>query len=60
MAIILSIAEANDVQWAAGPHGLFRVDGGALVPVLQPMERLAYTLALSQRLLVGGGPFGVA
>lgn len=60
MAIILSIAEANDVQWAAGPHGLFRVDGGALVPVLQPMERLACTLALSQRLLVGGGPFGVA
>lgn len=60
MAIILSISEANDVQWAAGPHGLFQVGDGELIPVLQPMERLACTLALPQRLLVGGGPYGVA
>ncbi len=60
MAIILSISDANDVQWAAGPHGLFRVGNEMLMPVLQPMERLACTLALSQRILVGGSPHGVA
>ncbi|MEZ4633674.1 MAG: hypothetical protein R2873_06495 [Caldilineaceae bacterium] len=60
MAIILSISEANGVQWAAGPHGLFQVGEEELRPVLQPMERLACTLALSQRVLVGGGPYGVA
>lgn len=31
-----------------------------MVPVAQPMERLSCTLALAPRLLVGGGPYGVA
>jgi photosystem II stability/assembly factor-like uncharacterized protein len=60
MAIILSISEANETRWAAGPHGLFKVDSGQLAPLPQPMERLASVLALQSRLLVGGAPHGVA
>jgi photosystem II stability/assembly factor-like uncharacterized protein len=60
MAIILSISEANETRWAAGPHGLFQVDSGQLAPLPQPMERLASVLALQSRLLVGGAPHGVA
>lgn len=60
MAIILSITESSGTRWAAGPNGLFRLEGEQLAPVLQPMERLACTLALDNRLLVGGGPYGVA
>ncbi len=60
MAIILSISEEGGERWAAGPHGLFRLQDQQLVPVPQPMSRLACTLALPTRLLVGGGPHGVA
>lgn len=60
MAIILSISEANESGWAAGPNGLFKLASGQLTPLAQPMERLASVLALSQRLLVGGAPHGVA
>lgn len=60
MVIILSISEANETQWAAGPHGLFQLQEGQLAPTPQPMERLACTLALPNRLLVGGAPYGVA
>lgn len=60
MPIILSISEDNGERWAAGPHGLFRLQDEQLTPVLQPMSRLSCTLALPTRLLVGGGPHGVA
>lgn len=60
MAIILSISEANETRWAAGPNGLFQVEPDQLAPLPQPMERLASVLALQSRLLVGGAPHGVA
>jgi ligand-binding sensor domain-containing protein len=60
MAIILSISEENGRCWAAGPNGLFALQEEQLLPMPQPMERLACTLVLDNRILVGGGPHGVA
>jgi hypothetical protein len=60
VAIILSISEHNGTCWAAGPNGLFQLQEEQLDPVPQPMERLASTLVLENRILVGGGPYGVA
>jgi len=60
MTIILSISAQSEQRWAAGPYGLFALEEGALVPTSQPMERLTVCSAIHDRLLVGGGPHGVA
>ena len=60
MAIILSISAQVEQRWAAGPHGLFALKEGTLLPTSQPMERLTVCSAIHDRLLVGGGPHGVA
>ena len=60
MTIILSISAHGEQRWAAGPYGLFALEDGALVPTSQPMERLTVCCAIDDRLLVGGGPRGVA
>jgi len=60
MTIILSISAHGEQRWAAGPYGLFALEGGGLTPTAQPMERLTVCSAISDRLLVGGGPHGVA
>ena len=60
MTIILSISAQGAQRWAAGPYGLFALQEGALLPTSQPMERLTVCSAISDRLLVGGGPHGVA
>ncbi len=60
MTIILSISAHGAQRWAAGPYGLFALQEGALIPTSQPMERLVVCSAVSDRLLVGGEPHGVA
>jgi len=60
MTIILSISAQGQQRWAAGPYGLFALEEGALIPTSQPMERLLVCSAISDRLLVGGEPHGVA
>jgi len=60
MTIILSISAQGGQRWAAGPYGLFALQEKALLPVSQPMERLTVCSAIHDRLLVGGGPHGVA
>ncbi len=58
---VLSISEAGGWVWAAGPGGLAALGPagkGHLVP--QPMDNLACCLALPDRILVGGMPYGVA
>lgn len=59
MALVFSLARAQDGLWAAGPEGLFKEKGGwGIVP--QPQTKLACCAALDDRLLVGGSPYGVA
>lgn len=60
MTIILSISAQGEQRWAAGPYGLFALQEGTLLPTSQPMERLTVCSAIHDRLLVGGGPHGVA
>ena len=60
MTIILSISAQGAQRWAAGPYGLFALQEGALIPTSQPMERLIVCSAISDRLLVGGEPHGIA
>lgn len=60
MTIILSISAQGEHRWAAGPYGLFALEGGGLIPTSQPMERLIVCSAISDRLLVGGEPHGIA
>lgn len=60
MTIILSISAQGAQRWAAGPYGLFALQEDALVPTSQPMERLVVCSAISDRLLVGGEPHGIA
>lgn len=60
MTIILSISAHGEQRWAAGPYGLFALEEGALIPTSQPMERLTVCSAISDRLLVGGLPHGIA
>jgi hypothetical protein len=60
MTIILSISTQGEQRWAAGPYGLFALEEGGLLPTSQPMERLVVSSAISDRLLVGGEPHGVA
>lgn len=60
MTIILSLSYANDTLWAAGPDGLYTLDGGDLRQVAQPQENLYCCCAIHDRILVGGLPHGVA
>lgn len=60
MTIILSISAQGAQRWAAGPYGLFALQEGGLLPTSQPMERLIVCSAISDRLLVGGEPHGIA
>ena len=60
MAIILSISAIGEQRWAAGPDGLFALHKGALLPSPQPMEWLTVCSAIHDRLLLGGGPHGLA
>lgn len=60
MPIVLSLAYSNDTLYAAGPEGLFQLEGSELVPIPQPQSELACCAAVNGRLLVGGLPHGVA
>lgn len=64
MPIILSLSYFDGNLWAAGPEGLFRVNGSdqasELEVVPQPQQELACCAAADDRLLVGGNPHGVA
>jgi hypothetical protein len=60
MPIILSLSQHNGELWAAGPEGLFRVDDGELVNLLQPQAELACCAVTDTHVLVGGAPHGVA
>ena len=60
MPIILSLSYFDGNLWAAGPEGLFRVNGQELEVVAQPQQELACCAAANDRLLVGGNPHGVA
>lgn len=41
MPIILSFAKVENELWAAGPEGLYRLNGHGLEPVPQPEAELA-------------------
>lgn len=60
MNIILSLSKNDSSMWAAGPEGLFRVEGEALSVVPQPEVNLYCCCAIHDRVLVGGLPHGVA
>lgn len=64
MPLILSLAQVNssEGEWAlaAGPEGLFRVDGDQLVPITQPQTHLYCCAAAGGRIFVGGLPHGIA
>lgn len=60
MSIILSLSNHNGALYAAGPEGLYQVDGVALQPVPQPEQNLYCCCAIHDRVLVGGLPHGVA
>lgn len=60
MSVILSLSQNARALWAAGPNGLFVVDGGELSSVLQPQQFLYVTCAIHDRVMVGGAPYGVA
>ncbi|CAN5798958.1 hypothetical protein BH10CHL1_BH10CHL1_42300 [soil metagenome] len=60
MPIILSLTKTNDKLWAAGPEGLFLMNGHGLEPVPQPQQELACCASDGERLLVGGLPHGTA
>ncbi|MEZ4863730.1 MAG: hypothetical protein R3C14_20580 [Caldilineaceae bacterium] len=60
MPIVLSFAKTANKLWAAGPEGLFVVNGHGLEPVAQPEYELACCGADGERILVGGMPHGTA
>jgi hypothetical protein len=60
MPIILSLAKMKDTLWAAGPEGLFKLNGHGLEPVPQPQQELACCASDGTRILVGGMPHGAA
>ena len=60
MPIILSLTKTNNELWAAGPEGLFKVNGHGLEPVPQPQQELACCASDGKRILVGGLPHGTA
>lgn len=60
MPIILSLTKSNNELWAAGPEGLFKVNGHGLEPVPQPQQELACCASDGTRVLVGGLPHGTA
>jgi hypothetical protein len=60
MPIILSLAKHDDVLWAAGPEGLFKMNGHGLEAVPQPQQELACCGSDGTRVLVGGMPHGTA
>ena len=59
MAIIFSLAQAQDGLWAAGPEGLFKGKGDGQ-PIPQPQTELTCCAAIGERIVVGGSPYGVA
>jgi hypothetical protein len=60
MPIILSITQYDNALWAAGPEGLFKLNGHGLEAVAQPQQELACCGTDGSRLLVGGLPHGTA
>lgn len=60
MTTILSLAADDRSTYAAGPDGLFRVEGAQLVALPQPMESLYCVVCAAGSLLVGGAPHGTA
>jgi hypothetical protein len=60
MPIILSFAQVENKLWAAGPEGLFVMNGNGLEPVPQPEVELACCGSDGERILVGGLPHGTA
>ncbi|MBX3013055.1 MAG: hypothetical protein KF832_16175 [Caldilineaceae bacterium] len=60
MPIILSFANIENHLWAAGPEGLYRLNGHGLEPVPQPEVELACCGTDGERILVGGMPHGTA
>lgn len=60
MAVILSFATLRAALYAAGPDGLFLVEGSDLTPQPQPMSSLTCCGAVGESLLVGGAPHGAA
>jgi hypothetical protein len=60
MPIILSLTKTQTELWAAGPEGLFRVNGHGLEVTPQPQQELACCGTDGTRLLVGGMPHGTA
>lgn len=60
MPIILSLAKTENALWAAGPEGLFKVNGHGLEAVAQPQQELSCCGTDGSRLLVGGLPHGTA
>jgi len=60
MPIILSLTNVQNVLWAAGPEGLFKVNGHGIEAVPQPQQELACCGTDGSRILVGGMPHGTA
>ncbi len=60
MPIILSFAQTENKLWAAGPEGLFAMNGKGLEAVPQPEVELACCGSDGERILVGGLPHGTA
>jgi hypothetical protein len=60
MPIILSLTQLDGVLWAAGPEGLFKLNGHGLEPVPQPQQELACCGTDGTRIMVGGQPHGAA
>lgn len=60
MPIILSFTNVQNTLWAAGPEGLFVMNGEGLKPVPQPEVELACCGSDGERILVGGLPHGTA
>lgn len=60
MPIILSFAKIENKLWAAGPEGLFAMNGKGLEAVPQPEVELACCGTDGERILVGGLPHGTA
>lgn len=60
MPIILSFTQIENKLWAAGPEGLFVMNGNGLEAVPQPEVELACCGTDGERILVGGLPHGTA
>ena len=60
MPIILSLTQYENALWAAGPEGLFKLNGHGLEAVPQPEQELACCGTDGSRILVGGMPHGTA